>query len=180
MADRQVLVMTETGMGKMTIVGLTVLMLALECIGSGGFKTTPATSRMIRSSKWLLSLQTFEILNNHASARDFGQYTNSSDERRKWFKELAPPGLNPEYSSCCDQGDVVHTKFQVNKKDGTDEWTYLAANGKWKVVPPQIILWEKINDPMNDGQARLWVSPYLKDTDGTPTPICFIPPRSGN
>jgi hypothetical protein len=38
------------------------------------------------------------------------------------------------------------------------------------VVPPDIILWDKVNDPMNDGQARLWVSPYLKEPDGTPNP----------
>jgi hypothetical protein len=113
-------------------------------------------------------------------ARDFGQYTNLSAERREWFKRLAPPGRNPALWSCCGESDVVHTKFRVNKKDGTDEWMYFTSAGTWKVVPPDIILWDKINDPMNDGQARLWASPYLKDPDGTPKPICFIPPRSGN
>jgi hypothetical protein len=65
----------------------------------------------------------------------------------------------------------------VNKKSGEDELMYLASDGTWKLVPPDIILWDKINDPMNDGQARLWISPYLKEPGGTAKPICFIPPR---
>jgi hypothetical protein len=93
---------------------------------------------------------------------------------------IRPPGRNRGTWSCCDQGDVVRTKFRVNKKSGEDELMYLASDGTWKLVPPDIILWDKINDPMNDGQARLWISPYLKEPDGTAKPICFIPPRSGN
>jgi hypothetical protein len=122
----------------------------------------------------------FGVLVEEVQARDFGQYASSSAEQRKWFKDLAPPGRNLGVWSCCDQGDVVRTKFRVNIKNGDDEWMYLASDGTWKVVPPDVILWDKINDPMNDGQARLWVSPYLKEPDGTPKPICFIPPRSGN
>jgi len=122
----------------------------------------------------------FGVIVEEVQARDFGRYANSPAEQRKWFKDLAPPGRNPGTWSGCDQGDVVRTKFRVNKKSGEDELMYLASDGTWKLVPPDIILWDKINDPMNDGQARLWISPYLKEPDGTAKPICFIPPRSGN
>jgi hypothetical protein len=57
------------------------------------------------------------------------------------FKDLAPPDRNLGTWSCCDQSDVVHTKFRVNVKNGDDEWMYLASDGTWKVVPPDIILW---------------------------------------
>jgi hypothetical protein len=116
----------------------------------------------------------FGVIVEEVRARDFGQYANSSAERRKWFKDLASPGRNLGVWSCCDQGDVIRTKFRVNIKNGDDEWMYLASDGTWKVVPPDVILWDKVNDSMNDGQAR------LKEPDGTPKPICFIPPRSGN
>jgi hypothetical protein len=65
----------------------------------------------------------------------------------------------PGVWSCCGDSDVVHIKFRVNRKDGTDEWMYLASDGTWKLVPPDIILWDKVNDPMNDGHARLWQLP---------------------
>lgn len=62
----------------------------------------------------------------------------------------------------CGHAAVTSTlftqSFRVNRKDGTDEWMYLASDGTWKLVPPDIILWDKVNDPMNDGQARLWVT----------------------
>jgi hypothetical protein len=153
----------EKRMGKVTILPFCTVVLSIM-LGHDGLPVSLIYRSMVAE----------------AHARDLGQYANSSSDRREWFKRLAPPGRNPDLWSCCADSDVVHTKFRVNRRDGADEWMYLASDGTWRLVPPDIILWDKVNDPMNDGQARLWVSPYLKEPDGTAKPTCFIPPRSGN
>jgi hypothetical protein len=81
---------------------------------------------------------------------------------------------------CCDESEVVRTKFQVRSDDGADEWFYVdPKDGKTKQVPPDIIHW---GESAPDGQPTLFViSDYWADVFHLPhgTPTCFYPGESG-
>lgn len=105
-----------------------------------------------------------------ASARDDGRYADADPARRQWFRELEIPGSFREregiqFKSCCDAGDVVPTRFRVDKASGADIWMYEAPGGRWEIVPPEIIIHDK---RAPDGRG------YLFAVGGRL--VCFVPP----
>lgn len=105
-----------------------------------------------------------------AQARDDGRWADADPARRQWFRGLEIPERfridnSIPWKSCCDAGDVVPTRFRVDKATGADVWLYEAPDGTWKPVPPEIV----INDKRApDGRG------YLFANDGRL--VCFVPP----
>lgn len=98
-----------------------------------------------------------------------GRYANSPN--RDWYKsaqltEAARKRFS--FSSCCEKADVFRTQFRVDKTTGDDEWWYVAADGTWRRVPPDIVHWGK---SAPDGQPTLFIY------QGAET--CFFPGESG-
>jgi hypothetical protein len=75
--------------------------------------------------------------------------------------------LGVDWRSCCNQSEVVHTRFRVNRTSYEDEWWWLDGN-TWRQVPSDTIHW---NDPTPDGQPVLFIY------QGQPT--CFYPGDTG-
>jgi len=106
-----------------------------------------------------------------AHARDDdGRYANSPN--KQWFESLEIPDAARQrmgilYKSCCDRGDLVHTKFRVGIH-GEDVWEYQDGDG-WKVIPADIIL----DQPSLDSEPRLF------KRIGTGEPLCFVKPNGG-
>lgn len=99
--------------------------------------------------------------------------TSSSPERREWFRSqkinpAARQRMNVPFESCCDEGDRFKTRFRVGHA-GQDQWEYLDSDGKWKVIPPDIIS----DKPGFEGEAIL----FKRQLDGAP--LCFYPPTGG-
>jgi len=113
------------------------------------------------------------ILAAPTSARDLGQWENQPPEVRAWYRnarltEAARSRLS--FQNCCDNADVVRTKFKVNKTDGGDEWLWLDPDtNAWRRVPPDIV---HEGEHAPDGQPTLFVY------SGIPT--CFYPGQDGN
>lgn len=99
-----------------------------------------------------------------------GKFNNAPN--RDWYQaqEINPEArtrLNVSWKSCCNNSDVVKTRFRVDRTTAADQWWYLDDN-TWRQVPADIIHW---NDPTPDGQPILFVY------SGKPT--CFYPGDSG-
>lgn len=98
------------------------------------------------------------------------EYAQLPQPVRDWY---ANAKLTPEAQSrfpfkhCCEQSEVVKTKFCVNKIDAGDEWHWLDGE-IWKRVPADIIHW---NERAPDGQPTLFLF------QGQET--CFYPPDAG-
>jgi hypothetical protein len=70
----------------------------------------------------------------------------------------------------CAQGEVLRTRFHVDRTSSGDEWWYLeSATGCWRKIPDDIVLW---------GEHALDTLPTLYIWDGVLT--CFVPPKGGN
>jgi hypothetical protein len=93
-----------------------------------------------------------------------------------WYKQQM---MNPEtasrlgvqYKSCCDAGDHYRTRFRLvndGSKYGTETYEYM-KDGKWKLVPPDIIQ----RKPTPDGQPVLFINKH----DGRE--LCFIIDKEG-
>lgn len=89
----------------------------------------------------------------------------------QWYKSQT---MNPEaqkrlgtpYKSCCDAGDVYKTRFRLvddGTKYGVESYEYL-RDGKWKLIPPDII---KV-DKTPDGRPVLFIN------KNTGLELCFI------
>jgi hypothetical protein len=94
---------------------------------------------------------------------------------KQWFQSLQRPDAdqNPWWDaksrSCCGAGDVVKTKFRVEKASGPyfeDSW-YAWVKNEWVLIPHSKI----VNDHAPDGQ------PYLFMLAGTI--VCFVRPKGG-
>ena len=91
-----------------------------------------------------------------------------------WFskQQINPKALErfgPQHAkSCCGAGDVVDTKFKVDRK-GDDAWYYLKL-GQWKRIPNDIIHW---GEHAPSKQATLFVNTY------SGLEVCFFPPEGG-
>ncbi len=99
------------------------------------------------------------------------QYAQADPAVRAWYEhaQLTPEAaLRLGFKSCCAHSDVVHTRFRVNKIDGTDQWQWLDG-GQWKTVPPDIV---ETGQSAPDGQATLFAI-------GGEMPTCFFPPDGG-
>ena len=111
------------------------------------------------------------LITSTAQARWRAEYAEAPQATQDWYRaqQLTPAArLRFQFTSCCDNSDVVKTKFKVNKINNQDEWWWL-NNNVWERVPDDIIHW---GEATPDGQAILFVS------SGRPT--CFFPPQSGN
>jgi len=81
----------------------------------------------------------------------------ATPEMQAWYSNAA---IMPEarkrlpWAKCCNHAEVVRTQFRVNKTDRGDEWYYL-AEGKWKLIPRDIIHPEDEKAP--DGQPTLFI-----------------------
>lgn len=111
------------------------------------------------------------------------EYADADPAVRDWYEnatvtEAAQPRLG--FEKCCATSEVVHTKFEVRKKDGDDQWFYVdPKDGKTKQVPPDIIHW---GESAPDGQPTLFVlTDDVADVHHLPhgTPTCFYPGQSG-
>ena len=94
--------------------------------------------------------------------------------RMDWYKsqtmnESARKRLGVTYRSCCDAGDHYRTRFRV-AGDNSDQWLYLAKDGQWKVVPPDII--KQQDTPENQ--------PVLFINQRTGVELCFLSPKAGS
>lgn len=71
-----------------------------------------------------------------------------------WYKrqQMTPETkqrLGKTYTSCCDKGDHYPTKFRLTEdgsRYGAETYEYLAPNGAWKRVNPDIIQRKKTPD----------------------------------
>ena len=99
------------------------------------------------------------------------EYAELPQATRDWFKSrvLTPAARQRfHFSSCCEQADVVNTRFRVDRTTGADQWWWLNGD-KWERVPDDIIWW---NEHHPEGKAILFA------LGGKP--VCFFPPGSGN
>lgn len=111
------------------------------------------------------------LLTTESSARWKPEYAELPQSTRDWYVNQQ---LNPEtrarlgvaHDSCCGAGDVVKTKFQVNQKDGKDEWWW-DNNGVWEIIPEDTIHL----GPTPDGRPVLFV--------WQGKPVCFFPSEGG-
>ena len=94
---------------------------------------------------------------------------------KQWFQSLERPDAykNPWWDaksrSCCGAGDVVKTKFRVERAGGRhpDDTWYAWIDNDWLFIPHDKI----IKDPAPNGQ------PYLFMLAGTV--VCFVRPKGG-
>lgn len=104
-----------------------------------------------------------------ASARWKPEYAQLPQATRDWYRdaeltEAAKKRFN--FTKCCDQSDVVKTKFKVGGTGG-DQWWWLNDN-KWQRIPDDVIHW---------GVSAPGGLPTLFVLGGQPT--CFFPGEGG-
>jgi hypothetical protein len=109
------------------------------------------------------------------------QYAQASPEVRAWYgsAELTPAAAaRLGFKRCCDESEVVKTRFRVDRSSGQDEWYYL-KNGKFERIPLDIIHW---GESAPGGKPTLFVlSDHWADAFHRPhgTPTCFYPGEGG-
>lgn len=99
------------------------------------------------------------------------EYASQPQAVQDWYKnaELTPAARERfSFQKCCDQSDVVKTKFRVGA-NGHDVWEWLNPDtGKYEVVPADIIHYD---EHAPGGMPVLFVF------QGQPT--CFFVPDAG-
>ncbi len=98
------------------------------------------------------------------------QYASQPIEVQMWYRNAeltkAAQGRFP-FKKCCDNSDVVHTKFRVDRTTAKDVWEWLDG-ATWRVIPEDIIHW---NEHAPNKQPTLFI--YAgKET-------CFFPGEEG-
>ena len=106
------------------------------------------------------------------------EYASAPKEVQDWYANAQltePAQKRMAFVYCCKSSEVVHTKFKVNRRDGTDEWFYL-KDGNYERIPPDIIHW---GESAPGGQPTLFTleTPLFGLPAGTPT--CFWPGDGG-
>ena len=92
-------------------------------------------------------------------AIDSGQYSNSPDHIRKWFKSVIAPNGVP----CCDETDGHRTSYDM--REGA---FWVPIEGEWMRVPERAIIRDAGN-PV--GEAVVW---YVRHR-GAIIISCFVP-----
>ena len=118
----------------------------------------------------LVMAGSFLVAPSHATWK--AQYANETAEVRTWYEnaELTPEAeLRFHFHKCCAKSETVKTRFSVDRTSGKDVWSYLLPDGKWKLIPADIV---HENEPTPDGQPVLFVI-----SDGRET--CFYPGLGG-
>lgn len=113
-----------------------------------------------------------------ANARDLGQRADQAPEVRAWYNEAtltAEAQKRLQFKKCCNDADVVHTRFRVDSSTGGDHWFY-ERDGKWEQISDDIVHW---NEQAPDNKPTLFALAY--DMLGWPkgTLTCFYPPGGG-
>lgn len=106
--------------------------------------------------------------------RAFGH--EAHDPNYSWYKSqkmnpAAKKRLQAGFESCCDEGDHFKTRFRLlndGSKYGAETYEYW-KDGKWNVVPPDIIQRKKTPD----GQPVLFIQ------TSTGKELCFIIDEEG-
>lgn len=102
-----------------------------------------------------------------ATAHD-PSHPHASWYNNQTMNEATRKRLGVEYKSCCDAGDHFRTRFRV-AEDRSDQWQYLAKDGRWKVIPPDIVQ----EGPTPEDQPVLFINKY------TGVELCFFVPKGG-
>jgi hypothetical protein len=105
----------------------------------------------------------------NAPARWKPEYAALPQDVRDWYasRELTEAAQKRfSFKSCCNNSDVVKTKFRVGGA-GQDEWWWLNGD-KWERIPDDVIHW---NEHAPGGE------PVLFAIGNAPT--CFFPPDGG-
>jgi hypothetical protein len=97
---------------------------------------------------------------------------DANHPRAEWYNKqeinpIARQRMGIGFKSCCEHADVYKTRFRV-AKDNSDQWEYL-RDGKWKVIPPDIIK----DEDTPDREPVLFINKH----DGVE--LCFFVPRGG-
>jgi hypothetical protein len=101
------------------------------------------------------------FVEEEARARDRGQFKDTSEQIKGWFKSLrSPKGAVP----CCDEADGHRTEYQVR---GDRYW--VPIEGKWYAIPPEIIVRDRGN-PTGEGVVF-----YYMVGEVAPIFFCFVP-----
>lgn len=102
---------------------------------------------------------------------------DASHPHADWYKSQV---ITPEarvrmkipFKSCCDAGDHFDTRFRLindGTKYGAETYEYLARDGGWRVISPDIIQ----RKPTPDGKPVLFI---LKESGKE---VCFIIDKEG-
>ena len=73
-----------------------------------------------------------------AHARDYGQYSDSPQHIRNWFKRLNNPRLG---MPCCEESDCARTEART--RGGS--WEAKAPDGSWVTIPHESIVTDQGN-----------------------------------
>ncbi len=96
----------------------------------------------IRALRFLVPIG-FGLLIGTADARWKPEYANAPQAVQDWYRnaELTSRARRRfAFEKCCENADVVKTKFRVNRVDAKDEWFWLDGTN-WRRVPDDIIHW---------------------------------------
>jgi len=117
--------------------------------------------RRLRSvTLWLLlGLMAILLMGNYSRATDQGQYSNTSDNIRSWFKSV----MSPKGVPCCDISDGHRTDYNMR---GDEYW--VPIDEKWLPVPAEAIVYN-MGNPV--GEAVVWYTKY----NGNVYIRCFVP-----
>ena len=100
------------------------------------------------------------------------QYAELPQATRDWYStRKLTPAASARFSgqvSCCGAGDVVQTKFHVDRKSGGDQWFYLKA-GRWEKIPDDVVHYDENG---LEGEAILFLN-------SSGQPVCFFPADGG-
>lgn len=97
------------------------------------------------------------------------EYAELPQDVRDWYtaQELTPAAQQRfAFKSCCNNSDVVKTKFKVGGV-GNDEWWWLDGQ-TWKRIPEDVIHWGIVAP---GGGAVMFAVGGM--------PVCFYPPEGG-
>ncbi|HEX4557266.1 MAG TPA: hypothetical protein VH249_24975 [Xanthobacteraceae bacterium] len=95
--------------------------------------------------KLLLSLILILASATPSQARWKPEYENQPAEVQEWYRNAEVTEAARQrfpFKKCCDNADVVQTKFNVNRTNAGDEWYWLDGE-TWRRIPDDIIHWDK-------------------------------------
>jgi hypothetical protein len=117
-----------------------------------------------------IGVMTVFALAAQVHARWKAEYASQPPEVQQWYRnaEITPAARRRfPFKKCCENADVVKTKFNVNRTTSGDEWYWLDGE-TWRRIPDDIIHWD---ERAPNGQPTLFVY------SGEET--CFFPGEGG-
>jgi hypothetical protein len=106
------------------------------------------------------------------------EYAQADPAVQNWYRAaMVTPTAQKRlhFAGCCDDSDIVHTHFTVDRSSGDDQWMY-EKDGHWVPIPGDIVHWD---EHAPDGKPVLFAlsHDFMGNPEGTLT--CFYPPDSG-